>query len=131
MASRVSDSQRSLTSSRPSVSGRPPRSEYTAPCRLGPTETLVTRRIWWRTIIVSAVGAVPHRPMGDRWPGATPSSRSRKDERHALGRPCDACETNVMADLLLIDDDPALIPKQMRLAFPAPAHRVEVARTGA
>ena len=36
-----------------------------------------------------------------------------------------------MAYLLLIDDDPALIPKQMRRAFPAPAHRVEVARTGA
>src|ERR1700704_5906687 len=40
-------------------------------------------------------------------------------------------ETIVMAYFLLIDDDPALIPKQMRLAFPAPLHRVEVARTGA
>ena len=36
-----------------------------------------------------------------------------------------------MAHLLLIDDDPALIPEQVRQAFPAPAHRVEVARTGA
>ena len=36
-----------------------------------------------------------------------------------------------MANLLLIDDDPALIPGQMRQAFPAPAHRVEVAGTGA
>jgi two-component system response regulator AtoC len=36
-----------------------------------------------------------------------------------------------MSHLLLIDDDPALIPKQMRRAFPAPAHRVEVAATGA
>ncbi|MDB5310447.1 MAG: response regulator with CheY-like receiver, AAA-type ATPase, and DNA-binding domain [Gemmataceae bacterium] len=36
-----------------------------------------------------------------------------------------------MAHLLLIDDDPALIPRQMRQAFPAPAYRVEVARTGA
>jgi two-component system nitrogen regulation response regulator GlnG len=36
-----------------------------------------------------------------------------------------------MAHLLLIDDDPALIPKQVRLAFPAPTHRVEVASTGA
>ena len=36
-----------------------------------------------------------------------------------------------MAHLLLIDDDPALIPKQMRQAFPAPDHRVEVAHTGA
>ena len=36
-----------------------------------------------------------------------------------------------MANLLLIDDDASLIPGQMRLAFPAPAHRVEVAGTGA
>jgi DNA-binding NtrC family response regulator len=36
-----------------------------------------------------------------------------------------------MAHLLLIDDDPVLIPEQMRQAFPAPAHRVEVAGTGA
>jgi len=35
-----------------------------------------------------------------------------------------------MAHLLLIDDDTALIPEQVRQAFPAPAHRVEVARTG-
>ena len=36
-----------------------------------------------------------------------------------------------MANLLLIDDDPSLIPGQVRQAFPAPAHRVEVAGTGA
>jgi two-component system nitrogen regulation response regulator GlnG len=36
-----------------------------------------------------------------------------------------------MAHFLLIDDDPALIPKQLRKAFPAPLHRVEVTRTGA
>src|SRR6195256_4042078 len=36
-----------------------------------------------------------------------------------------------MAHLLLIDDDPVLIVEQGRQAFPAPAHRVEVAGTGA
>jgi CheY-like chemotaxis protein len=36
-----------------------------------------------------------------------------------------------MAHLLLIDDDPALIQAQVEQAFPAPKHRVEVARTGA
>src|SRR3984957_12991315 len=36
-----------------------------------------------------------------------------------------------MAYLLLIDDDAALIPGQVRQAFPTPAHRVEVAATGA
>jgi DNA-binding NtrC family response regulator len=35
-----------------------------------------------------------------------------------------------MAHLLLIDDDPGLIPEQVRQAFPAPLHRVEVAATG-
>ena len=32
-----------------------------------------------------------------------------------------------MPHLLLIDDDPALTPGQVRQAFPTPAHRVEVA----
>jgi DNA-binding NtrC family response regulator len=36
-----------------------------------------------------------------------------------------------MVRLLLIDDDPALIPGQVKQAFPAPAHHVEVAMTGA
>src|SRR3954470_5913291 len=36
-----------------------------------------------------------------------------------------------MARLLLIDDDPALIPEQVRQAFPAPRYRVEVAASGA
>jgi nitrogen regulation protein NR(I) len=35
-----------------------------------------------------------------------------------------------MAHLLLIDDDPDLIPQQVRQAFAAPSHRVEVAATG-
>jgi two-component system nitrogen regulation response regulator GlnG len=36
-----------------------------------------------------------------------------------------------MARLLLIDDDPALIPEQVRQAFAGPEHRVVVAATGA
>ncbi len=36
-----------------------------------------------------------------------------------------------MAHLLLIDDDPALVPEQVRQTFPAPRHRVMVAGTGA
>jgi two-component system nitrogen regulation response regulator GlnG len=36
-----------------------------------------------------------------------------------------------MAQLLLIDDDPDLIPEQVRQAFPAPRFRVHVASTGA
>src|SRR2546429_5775645 len=35
-----------------------------------------------------------------------------------------------MATLLLIDDDPDLLPDQVGHVFPAPAHRVEIARTG-
>ena len=35
-----------------------------------------------------------------------------------------------MANLLLIDDDPDLLPDQMRQVFPAPTHRVEIAPTG-
>src|SRR5262245_6809015 len=35
-----------------------------------------------------------------------------------------------MANLLLIDDDPHLLPDQLRQVFPAPAHRVEIAPRG-
>jgi two-component system nitrogen regulation response regulator GlnG len=36
----------------------------------------------------------------------------------------------IMAHLLLIDDDPGLIPEQVHQAFPAPSHRVDVVATG-
>src|SRR5581483_7163983 len=36
-----------------------------------------------------------------------------------------------MARLLLIDDDPAVVPEQVRQAFLAPRYRFEVAATGA
>jgi DNA-binding NtrC family response regulator len=35
-----------------------------------------------------------------------------------------------VAHLLLIDDDPDLLPEQVAHVFPAPKHRVEIARTG-
>jgi two-component system nitrogen regulation response regulator GlnG len=35
-----------------------------------------------------------------------------------------------MAHLLLIDDDPGLIPEQVHQAFPSPSHHVDVAATG-
>ena len=35
----------------------------------------------------------------------------------------------IMAHLLLIDDDPDLLPEKVRHLFPAPAHRVEIAYT--
>ena len=45
--------------------------------------------------------------------------------------PRDTEGEGIMANLLLIDDDPALIPKLVCQVFPGPAHRVEVAGTGA
>src|SRR5271166_3184865 len=36
-----------------------------------------------------------------------------------------------MAHLLLIDDDPQLLPDKVRHLFPVPSHRVKVALTGA
>src|SRR5271166_3007787 len=36
----------------------------------------------------------------------------------------------IMAHLLLIDDDPDLLPEKVRHLFPAPPHRVEIAHTG-
>ena len=35
-----------------------------------------------------------------------------------------------MAHLLLIDDDPEMLPEKVRHVFPAPTHRVEIADTG-
>src|SRR4051794_10764164 len=54
--------------------------------------------------------------MGRRWTRAVPPAT--QGER-------------IMAQLLLIDDDLALTPEQVRQAFPAPAHTVAVACTGA
>src|SRR5436305_5243489 len=48
-----------------------------------------------------------------------------------LGLSSATARRGIMAQLLLIDDDPALIPKLVRQVFPAPAHQVEVVGTGA
>ncbi|HVJ86891.1 MAG TPA: response regulator, partial [Caulifigura sp.] len=37
----------------------------------------------------------------------------------------------IMPTLLLIDDDPAILPQQVRLTFPSPNYQVTVAATGA
>ena len=44
---------------------------------------------------------------------------------------CRALGSSHMANLLLIDDDPDLLRDQVSHVFPAPAHRVEIAHTGA
>jgi two-component system nitrogen regulation response regulator GlnG len=36
-----------------------------------------------------------------------------------------------MANVLLIDDDPDLLAERVAHLFPAPAHRLEIAHTGA
>src|SRR5947209_10618956 len=53
----------------------------------------------------------------------------RSGRRRTSGSAPDTQLERIMADLLLIDDDPDLIAEQVRLAFPR--HRVEVAGTGA
>jgi two-component system nitrogen regulation response regulator GlnG len=63
-----------------------------------------------------------------------PSCRRRLDEPgHGGDNALISSEQpeGTMAHLLLIDDDAAVIPGQVRQAFPSPAHRVEVAATGA
>src|SRR3984957_10427775 len=47
-----------------------------------------------------------------------------------ISKSCAPSGASIMAHLLLIDDDPGLIPEQVHQAFPAPSHRVEVAATG-
>jgi two-component system nitrogen regulation response regulator GlnG len=42
----------------------------------------------------------------------------------------DRADQGITAHLLLIGDDPALMPEQLRREFPAPSHRVQVASTG-
>src|SRR6476660_661629 len=56
------------------------------------------------------------------------------DISHNCGdnKPCSSTRIEpTMANVLLIDDDPTIIPEQVRQAFPRPDHRVKVAGTGA
>jgi two-component system response regulator AtoC len=56
---------------------------------------------------------------------------SRPENELGISATPDPIESQpTMAHLLLIDDDLVLIPGQVRQAFPAPSHRVEVAGTG-
>src|SRR5580693_7957334 len=50
--------------------------------------------------------------------------------KHAAGVARSVERERSMAHLLLIDDDPDLLPEKVRHLFPAPAHRVEIAYTG-
>ena len=56
--------------------------------------------------------------------------RARPQELRHLGVANGRTEHASTARLLLIGDDPALMPEQLRRAFPAPMHRVQVADTG-
>src|SRR5580693_8232393 len=50
--------------------------------------------------------------------------------KHAAGVARSVERERSMAHLLLIDDDPDLLPEKVRHLFPAPAHRVEIAYAG-
>jgi DNA-binding NtrC family response regulator len=54
---------------------------------------------------------------------------SRSAPELNLGVANDRADHGIPAHLLLIADDPTLMPQQLRRAFPAPTHRVQVAGT--
>src|SRR5262249_11413491 len=64
-------------------------------------------------------------------PTTLTANRMPSGRRCNQGRTPGCRRERIMAHLLLIDDDPALIPGQLRPAFPALAPRVEVAASGA
>src|SRR5262249_55071335 len=73
-------------------------------------------------------GTVPRDPVE---PTTVTANRMPSGRRCNQGRTPGCRGESIMAHLLLIDDDPAMIPGQVRQAFPAPAHRVGVVATGA
>src|SRR5262249_51222509 len=76
----------------------------------------------------SGQGTIPRDPVE---PTTVTANRMPSGRRCNQGRTPVSRGERSMAHLLLIDDDPALLPGQVRQAFPAPAPRVEVAATGA
>jgi DNA-binding NtrC family response regulator len=68
------------------------------------------------------LGLAPHRR-----PSALMEARSVPELR-VVGD--DKADQGIISQLLFIGDDPALTPEQLRLAFPAPACRVQTAGTG-
>src|SRR5438270_3408304 len=64
-------------------------------------------------------------PLAASWTNRAAAAKITSSALIALDPP-----ERSMAHLLLIDDDPALIPEQVRQAFPAPRYRVEVASSG-
>jgi two-component system nitrogen regulation response regulator GlnG len=60
----------------------------------------------------------------------TPRDRRPVAALRGLGADGDRDDRLPPARLLLIDEDPAAVPEQLRQEFPPPAHRVQVAGTG-
>jgi DNA-binding NtrC family response regulator len=71
-----------------------------------------------------ALGRVPPTPSA-----ALLESRPAP-ELKALGVAHDMADNGLAAHVLFVGDDPELAPGQLRRAFPAPLHRVQVADTG-
>lgn len=79
-------------------------------------------------------GERPRGAQGGRDPASAPEAAGAgggyENELRISQFPTGPESRSRMAHLLLINDDPDLIGEQVRHAFPAPAHRVEVVRTG-
>src|SRR5262249_16217597 len=61
--------------------------------------------------------------------GACHAMESYNEHRTSDMRP--AWDSQTMANLLLIDDDPDLLAERVAHLFPPPAHRIDIARTAA
>src|SRR5207253_9214684 len=71
------------------------------------------------------------RPLGLASPRSSTALESGSvPELRIVGVSDDTADHGIHSYLLLIGDDSALLPEQLRRAFPAPTHRVQVASTG-